>query len=761
MKKTKSNSKLMLGILALVFSISTFAQDISGSWKGTLSVQGQEIPLLFNVKNDDGVLSSTMDSPSQGATGIPMDKTEFEDNQLTIAFTQGGIKYVGVLANEIINGTFFQGGMELPLDLTKTVKTKPGDVSLPSSKDALDKLAAFDNGSYKYSAEDYFQDPSKSSFQFSPKGNYFSFREKDENGKNHVYVKDTKTEKVTLAIKEGEELIRGYGWANDNRLVYIKDNGGNENYQLFAANLDGSNPKALTPFEDVKVNFSNLLEYQPDHVIIMMNKDNKQIFEPYKLNIVTGKMEKLFENKDASSPIAGYEFDKDGELRGYTKQQNGVEYVLYYRTGDDQPFNEIVTTNWQDSFSIVAFNYNTSYKHDAYVLTNLESNTSELVLYDLEKKEIIEKIYSNNTFDVGGLSRSKKRNYEVDYYYYTGEKTHVVPVSSYYKKLDKKFKKEFGDKVYSIVDKTDDEDKYLIILQTDKLYGTYYTYDVKKDEFTKILDLMPQLHEEDMAEMRPINFTTRDGLKVYGYITIPNNIKKGERVPLIVNPHGGPYGVRDYWGFNPETQLFASRGYATLQVNYRGSGGYGKDFFLAGNKQIGRKMLNDLEDAVAYAKTLDFIDNEKVAIYGASYGGLATLGSLVKTPDLYTCGIDYVGVSNLFTFFESFPEYWKPYMAQFNEQWYNSEDEADQKIMTAVSPALHVDEITKPLFVIQGANDPRVNIDESDQVVKSMRARNIDVPYMVKYDEGHGFSHEENKVELYKAMLGFFAQHLK
>ncbi|SFI73509.1 Prolyl oligopeptidase family protein [Olleya namhaensis] len=261
--------------------------------------------------------------------------------------------------------------------------------------------------------------------------------------------------------------------------------------------------------------------------------------------------------------------------------------------------------------------------------------------------------------------------------------------------------------------------------------------------------------------MRPINFISRDGLKVYGYITIPNNIKKGQRVPLIVNPHGGPYGVRDYWGFNPETQLFASRGYATLQVNYRGSGGYGKEFFLKGNKQIGRKMLNDLEDAVAYAKTLDFIDGNKTAIYGASYGGLATLGSLVKTPDLYTCGIDYVGVSNLFTFFESFPEYWKPYMPQFNEQWYNTEDENDQKIMTEVSPALHVDKITKPLFVIQGANDPRVNIDESDQVVKSMRARNIEVPYMVKYDEGHGFSHEENRVALYKAMLGFFAQHLK
>ena len=761
MKQANTKSKLILSLLALAFSISTFAQDISGSWKGVLNVKGQEIPLLFNVKNDNDILSSTMDSPSQGAVGIQMDKTLFEDNQLTIAFTQGGIKYVGVLDKDTVNGTFYQGGMELPLKLMKTVKTKPGDVSLPSSKDSLDKLASFDSGTYKYSAEDYFENPATSAFQFSPKGNYFSYREKDDNGKNHVYVKNIKTDEVKRAIEEGEELIRGYGWANDNRLVYIKDNGGNENYQLFAANLDGSNPKALTPFDEVQVNFSNLLKDQPDHVIILMNKDNKQIFEPYKINIVTGDMEKLFENKDASSPISGYEFDKDGVLRGYTKQQNGVEYVLYYRTGIDQPFNEVVTTNWKDSFSLVAFNYNTSYMHDAYVLTNLENNTSELVLYDLAKKQTLEKIYSNETFDVGGLSRSRKRDYEVDYYYYTGEKRHVVPVSKYYKKLDKKFKKQFGDKAFSIVDQTDDEDKYLIILQSDKLYGTYYTYDVKNDKFTKILDLMPQLHEEDMAEMRPVNFTSRDGLKIYGYITIPKTIKKGETVPLIVNPHGGPYGVRDNWGFNPETQLFASRGYATLQVNYRGSGGYGKDFFLKGNKQIGRKMLNDLEDAVAYAKTLDFIDANKVAIYGASYGGLATLGSLVKTPDLYTCGIDYVGVSNLFTFFKSFPEYWKPYMAQFNEQWYNSEDEADQKIMTEVSPALHIDKITKPLFVIQGANDPRVNIDESDQVVKSMRARNIDVPYMVKYDEGHGFAHEENRVALYKAMLGFFAQHLK
>ncbi len=742
-------------------SISVFAQEILGSWKGELDVQGVKLEMGFNISEDNGTYSSTFDVPSQGAIGIALEKTTFTNNTLTIESAKFKLKYVGILEGETLKGTYSQLGKDYAFNLKKIIKTKPGDTSLPSSKATLDKLASYDKGTYKYSVEDYFENPATSAFQFSPKGKYFSYRERDADGKNHVYVKNTETGEVMLAVKESEELIRGYGWANDNRLVYIKDNGGNENYQLFAANLDGSDPKALTPFDDVRVSFSNLLKDQPDHVIILMNKDNKQVFEPYKINIVTGELEKLFENKDLSSPISSYEFDKDGNLRAYTKQQNGVDYVLYYRTDLNEPFKEIVTNNWKNVFSLIAFNYNTPYKHDAYVLTNLENNTNELVLYDLAKKKIIEKIYSNPTFDVGGLSRSRKRGYEVDYYFYIGEKTHIVPVSKYYKKLNKKLKKQFKDKEFSIVDKTDDEDKYLIMLRSDKLYGTYYTYDVKSDEFNKILDLMPQLHEEDMAEMKSVNFTSRDGLKIYGYLTIPNTVKKGEKVPLIVNPHGGPYGVRDYWGFNPETQLFASRGYATLQVNYRGSGGYGKDFFLKGNKQVGRKMLNDLEDAVTYAKTLDFIDNNKIAIFGASYGGLATLGSLVKTPDLYTCGIDYVGVSNLFTFFKSFPEYWKPYMAQFNEQWYNPEDETDKKIMEAVSPALHVDKITKPLLVVQGANDPRVNIDESDQVVKNMRARNIDVPYMVKYDEGHGFAHEKNRIELYKVMLGFFAQHLK
>ena len=190
-------------------------------------------------------------------------------------------------------------------------------------------------------------------------------------------------------------------------------------------------------------------------------------------------------------------------------------------------------------------------------------------------------------------------------------------------------------------------------------------------------------------------------------------------------------------------------------------GGFWKAFSNAGSKQIGRKMLDDLEDGVAYAISLGIIDKDKIAIYGGSYGGLATLGSLVKTPDLYRCGVDYVGVSNLFTFFETIPEYWKPYQAEMYEQWYDPTNEVDKKIMTEVSPALNTDKITKPLLIVQGANDPRVNIKESDQVVKNLRKRGIEVPYMVKYNEGHGFGHEENQIEFYKTMIGFFSQNLK
>ena len=647
-------------------------------------------------------------------------------------------------------------------EATQTEEKKlPGNTELPSTKEELKAVANLEKGTYKYAVADYFSKPKTSEFKFSPNGKYFSYREKDDQGKRHLYVQNTETGEAKMILKEDDELIRGYGWPNNEQVIFVKDQGGNENYQLFSIFLDGSNEKSLTPFDGVRVNILEILKDQPEYMIISMNKDNPQFFEPYKINIVSGELTKLYELTDPQNPVVGYDFDKDGNLKAITKQVNGIDYQLLYRTSNESDFELVAEYDWKGGPSIIEFDYTSENPHDCFLLNNLNTNTQRIERFDLAKKELIEVLFENEDYDAGGLSISRKRDYEIDGYYYTGVKGEYVPVSEFSKKIYAKLKNEFGDMETRIVSGTDNEDKFLVYVNSDKFYGAYYMYDVESDSFKKLMDLMPQLKEEDMADMVPIKYEARDGLEIEGYITLPKAAQNGERVPLIVNPHGGPYGPRDEWGFNPESQLFASRGYATLQVNYRGSGGYGKDHYLAGSKQIGRNMLNDLEDGVDYVIDKGWIDPTEVAIYGASYGGLATLGSLVKTPEKYTCGVDYVGVSNLFTFVNSFPAYWKPFMKQFYEQWYDEENPEEKKIMEEVSPALNADRIIKPLFVVQGANDPRVNIDESDQIVTNLRSRGVDVPYMVKYNEGHGFGHEENRIELYQTMMGFFAEHLK
>ncbi|MCH8568720.1 MAG: S9 family peptidase [Balneolales bacterium] len=640
-------------------------------------------------------------------------------------------------------------------------KTLPGNPALPSSEEELNRLAALETGSYRYSVVDYFQKPALSGFQLSPGGGSIAYRERDERGRQPVFVKSFATNEARKVVAEDDELIGGYMWLSETRILYVQDKGGDENYQLFAINTDGTGFKALTPFDGVRVMLLNQLKEQPDHIIIQMNRDNPQLFEPYKIHVGTGELEKLYDNTDLESPVMAYHFDKEGRLRALTKQENGIEYVLYYRLSDEDDFQEIVRTSWKDSFSLLGFDYVSGNPHLAYVSTNLESDTTELIRYDLKEKRKTEQLFQHPVYDAGGLSTSRKRGFEIDYFYYTAEKDELVPVSETFSKLHEKFRNAFKGYEYSVAGHTDDEQRWLLVAGSDKQYGSYHLYDAETDSIEKVVDLMPSLREEDMAAMLPFSFTSRDGLQVYAYITLPNEAGPENKVPLIVNPHGGPYGPRDEWGFNPEAQLFASRGYASIQVNYRGSGGYGKSFYLAGSKQIGRRMLDDLEDAVDYVLENYPIDRNRMAIYGGSYGGLATLGALVKTPELFACGVDYVGVSNLFTFYKSFPPYWKPFLSQLKEQWFDFDSEAEQEIMKQVSPALNVDKISRPVYVVQGANDPRVNIDESDQIVENLRSRGFDVPYMVKYNEGHGFRHEENRIQFYQTMMGFFAKHLK
>lgn len=652
--------------------------------------------------------------------------------------------------------------MKSPSNHEKSEVKLPGNPALVTSNEELQKLAAMDKDDYKYRVEDYFSRPMASSFRISPDGKYMSYMEKEVGStKRHVYVKNIATGEVKRIIEEKSELIRGYGWVNEKRLLYAMDKGGNENYHIYAVNLDGSNNLDLTPFDDIQASILNMLKDQKDFIIIQMNKNNHQVFDPYKLNIVTGELTQLFDNKDIENPIVDYDFDKDGNLRAYSKMVNGIESELWYKDLITNEFHLVYHGKWYEGFSIEGFDYSGENPDYAYMATNVGSDKTRIVLYDLKNNKIVKEIFDNAQYDVSGMSRSRKRNYEIDYFSYEGEKYVIVPQSTFYKDFERQIKKEFPNYEVYITDFDDEENTFLLIVQSDKLYGTYFTYDVKTKKFTLLYNLMPQLKEEDMAPMRPISFTSRDGLALFGYITLPNAALEGKKVPLIVNPHGGPQGVRDSWGFNPETQLFASRGYATLQVNFRISGGYGTEFLKAGFKQVGRKCMDDVEDGIKYVIAQGWIDDSKIAIYGGSHGGYATLMGLIKTPELYTCGVDYVGVSNIFTFMNSIPEYWKPYLEMLKEIWYDTDNEQEAKVAKEVSPVYEIDKIQSPLFVVQGANDPRVNINESDQIVETLRNKNVNVPYMVKYNEGHGFGREENSIDFYKCMMGFFSQYLK
>ena len=757
MKKVSKLLLLFVGLICLSFK--SYSQDFSGSWQGTISTQGMEFDLIFNISNENEAYKTTLDVPIQGVSEYELDETTVKESTIVIKSAKLRLEFNGEMKENQIEGIYNQMGQDFPLILKKIIKTLPGNTILPSSAEELAAVANLETGTFKYSVEDYFQKPEASGFQMSPNGKFLSFIKRNKDGKGELTIKDVNTDKETVLVVEKDDVIKGYFWASDSRLLYLQDQGGNENFHVFGVSLDGTNNKELTPYKDTKVDILEVLRDDNDHIIISMNKDNVQQEEPYQLNINTGEVTKLYTVGKEEDPVVGYLFDYKGVLKGLYKVVNGVEMEVYYR--EKEEFKLIKLVEFGSSFGILGFNYNTENPHDVYVSSNINSDKSEIQLYDLKVNKAIKTVYKNDTYDVSNIRLSKKRNYELDYVSYNGEKNIVVPMSKTFIKIHAKLKAHFGDKQFFATYRSENEDTYMVVVTSDKIQAEYYTYNVKDNKVKLIYKLLPHLKEDDMAPMKPIKFTSRDGLTIYGYITLPKAALDGKKVPLIVMPHGGPQGVRDSWGFIRENQLFASRGYATLNVNFRISGGYGKEFMAAGYNQIGRKAMDDVEDGVAHVLKQGWIDETKIAIFGASHGGYAVLRGLTKTPDLYACGVDYVGVSNLNTFMNTIPAYWEKYRDFLYKTWYDPTDPEQKKIMDEISPALHTDLIKKPLMVVQGANDPRVNIDEADQIVEKLRARGIEVPYMVKYDEGHGFYKEENSIDLYQTMMGFFAAHLK
>ena len=293
--------------------------------------------------------------------------------------------------------------------------------------------------------------------------------------------------------------------------------------------------------------------------------------------------------------------------------------------------------------------------------------------------------------------------------------------------------------------------QYIVRVYSDRSLGSYYLYNSSTKALTQLAELSPWLDANALAPMRPVTYQSRDGLAINGYLTLPKG-HTGGPLPVVINPHGGPW-ARDVWGFNPEVQFLANRGYAVFQMNFRGSTGYGRKFWESSFKEWGRSMQNDISDGVKWLVQQGAANPKKLAIFGGSYGGYAVLAGLAFTPELYACGVDYVGVSNLFTFMNTIPPYWKPFLAMMHEMVGNPEKDAT--LLRAASPVFHVSQIRAPLFVAQGAKDPRVNIEESNQIVEALRKRDVKVEYLVKDNEGHGFHNEENRFEFYEKMEAF------
>ncbi len=595
--------------------------------------------------------------------------------------------------------------------------------------------------------EDFFKNPESTGYDLSPDGEHLAFLKPWQNRLN-VHVQKIGEEDVTRITSATERDIAGYMWANNERIAYVQDTAGDENFRVYAVDIDGTDLKELTPFEKVRASIIDELENDPEHMLIDMNKRDARVFDVYRVNINTGEMEMVAQNP---GNITGWMTDHDGRLR-IALTTDGVNTSVLYRDTEKDDFQALITTSFKETLNPLFFTFDNK---NLYVASNIGRDKEAIYEYDVQDKKNIRLLYEHPEVDVNSLMKSDKRKKITGTYYYT-EKLHYHFFDEDREQLQAELEKRLPGIEVRVYSMSKDETKVLVRTFSDRSLGSYYYLDRSTNEFMKLVDVSPWLSEDEMAEMKPIAYTSRDGLTIHGYLTLPKGVK-AKNLPVVINPHGGPW-ARDTWGFIPEVQFLANRGYAVLQMNFRTSTGYGREFWEAGFKQNGLAIQDDITDGVQWLIDEGIADPERVGIYGGSYGGYCTLAGVSFTPDLYACGVDYVGISSWFTILEGIPPYWEPMRDMFYEMV--GHPEKDKELLEKTSPLFHADKIKVPLFVAQGANDPRVNKIESDQIVDALKKRGVEVEYMVKENEGHGFRNEENRFDFYRAMEKFLAKHL-
>ncbi|HLX48725.1 MAG TPA: S9 family peptidase [Streptosporangiaceae bacterium] len=552
-----------------------------------------------------------------------------------------------------------------------------------------------------------------------------------------------------VVTNDTDRGIRGFVWAHDDRhLVYQQDTGGDENWRLYSMDLVTDTHRDLTPFDNVQAKLLATEAKYPNEALIELNLDNPELHDVYRLNLTTGELVKEVENPG----FAGWVADADLVVRAAAKPHPDGSMDVLVRGGANEDWATLLTIPAQDVMTSgpIAFSADGG---SLLALSSVGANTGRLIRIDLAT----------------GATQVLAEDPEADV---TGVRLHpdtrepqfatLLKDRSEYIALDPSLEPDLaairalhpGDPSFG--DGDDADLIWLVSFSNDTGPVTYFAYDRRTRSGRFLFEARPELSRYELAPMEPFSFTSRDGLTLHGYATFPPGADRS-RLPMVLNVHGGPW-VRDVWGYTPEAQWMANRGYLCLQVNYRGSSGYGKAFINAGDKEWGAKMQDDLTDAVGFAIEQGWADPKRVAIYGGSYGGYATLAGAAFTPDLYCCGVDIVGPSNLKTLIESIPPYWAPMIAIFHERVGNPA--TDEAFLWSRSPLSKASSIRIPMLIAQGANDPRVKQAESEQIVAAMREAGVDYEYMLFPDEGHGFVKPENRLRFYAAADRFLAKHL-
>lgn len=561
---------------------------------------------------------------------------------------------------------------------------------------------------------------------------------------------DDKPTAATVLTGDTNRGIRQYFWGKDGQhILYVQDIDGNENWHLYATHLQSHETRDLTPFENVQVRLIAQSKRFPNEILVGLNQENPQIHDVYHLDLTTGEL-KL----DTKNPgtIVDWIADADYKVRAAMAVTPSGGSELLVRENVQEEWKQLLSWESEDLHSSQAFGF-TLDGQSLFLEDSRDFNTGRLIKLNLasgEKTVLAE----DPQYDMTTVIVNPD-TYEIQAAAFTRDHLEWEVLDQTIK-LDFDMIREIHRGDFLLASRNNADTRWVVAFTVDNGPVPFYLYNRETRSASFLFVNQPELANYTLAVSEPISFTSRDGLEVHGYLTRPVGTEQGN-LPMVLNVHGGPW-VRDNWGYNPEAQWLANRGYACLQINYRGSSGYGKQFLNAGNKEWGRNMHNDLIDGVEWAVKQGIADPKRIAIYGGSYGGYAALVGATFTPDVFCCAVDIVGPSNLITLIKAFPPYWANFLADFYQRVGNPETE--EEFLLSRSPISKVDQLKIPMLIAQGANDPRVNRAESEQFVEALKKQGLDYEYMLFPDEGHGFAKPENRLKFYTTAERFLERHL-